>query len=363
MIPAASKDITANWLNEALHESGFLKDVNIKSIGYEQWGVGEGFVSDMARLTLDYDREAPHLPRTVVAKLPTAYESAYEMAMLFNVYEREIRFYTEMAPQSPIRTPALVYADVDLEEKKYFLLLEDCSCYQQVDQSQGLDHEQTRQVALMLADFHAYWWDRENLLSFPWMITNTGPVAWALVDAFRGYWDFSVQVPGFVAALPEGGYEAGAKLRQSYQWLIETGADDHLTIAHFDFRVDNLFFDSDNREKPVIVFDWGSTNINRGVIDLSYLLGGSLEVDLRREIEKDIVRLYHDRLQEKGISGYSWDECWQDYLKGTLIYAYIPVLAYATLDTSNPRGQLLAPLLTTRHFTTIVDNDATSLLP
>ena len=363
MIPAASKDITAKWLNEVLHGSGFLKDVNIKSIGYEQWGVGEGFVSDMARLTLDYDREALHLPRTVVAKLPTAYESAYEMAMLFNVYEREIRFYTEMAPQSPIRTPALVYADVDLEEKKYILLLEDCSCYQQVDQSQGLDHEQTRQVALMLADFHAYWWDRENLLSFPWMITNTGPVAWALVDAFRGYWDFSVQVPGFVAALPEGGYEAGAKLRQSYQWLIETGADDHLTIAHFDFRVDNLFFDSGNREKPVIVFDWGSTNINRGVIDLSYLLGGSLEVDLRREIEKDIVRLYHDRLQEKGISGYSWDECWQDYLKGTLIYAYIPVLAYATLDTSNPRGQLLAPLLTTRHFTTIVDNDATSLLP
>ncbi|MBC8477688.1 MAG: hypothetical protein H8D49_05020, partial [Dehalococcoidia bacterium] len=82
MIPTASKDITANWLNEVLHESGFLKDVDITSIGYEQWGVGEGFVSDMARLTLNYDREAPHLPRTVIAKLPTSFESAHAVAML-----------------------------------------------------------------------------------------------------------------------------------------------------------------------------------------------------------------------------------------------------------------------------------------
>jgi hypothetical protein len=364
MIPAASKDITASWLNEALHESGFLrKDTNITSIGYEPLGVGEGFVSDMARLSLDYDRDTHGLPRTIVAKLPTSFESAHAMAMLFNLYEKEIRFYREVAPQSPVRTPALVYADVDLEEKKYILLLEDCSCYQQVDQLQGLNHEQTRQVALMLADFHAYWWDAEDLYSFPWMPTNTGPVAWALVDAFRGYWDVSIQMPDFVAALPEGGYEAGAKLRESYQWLIETGPDDDLTISHFDFRVDNLFFDPGNSEHPVIVYDWQAFNINRGVVDLSYLLGGSLPIELRREIEEDIVRLYHDRLGEKGVSGYSWDECWQDYLKGTLTYAYIPVLAYATLDTSDPRGKQLASLLTTRHFTAIVDNDATSLLP
>ena len=363
MIPATSKDITANWLNEVLHESGFLKDVNITSIGYEQWGVGEGFVSDMARLTLNYDREAPLLPRTIVAKLPTSFESAHAVAMLFNLYEREIRFYTEVVPQSPIRTPALVYSDVDLEEKKYILLLEDCSCYEQVDQLQGLNHEQTRQVALMLADFHAHWWDRENLLSFPWMPTNKGESAWALVDTYKGYWDASVQMPDFVAALPEGGYEAGAKLRESYQWLIETGADDHLTISHFDFRVDNLFFDPGNSEYPVIVFDWQASNTNRGVVDLSYLLGGSLPIELRREIEEDIVRLYHNRLLEKGISGYSYDECWEDYLKGTLIFAYIPVLAYASLDTGDARGKQLASLLTTRHFTTIVDNNATSQLP
>jgi len=363
MIPARSADITAEWLNQALHQSGFLKDANITSIGYQQWGTGEGFVSDMARFTLTYDRAAPGLPASLVAKLPTSFESAHAMAMLFNIYEREIRFYAEAAPRSPIRTPELIYCDVAPENQRYILLMEDCSCYQAVDQIEGLTREQVEQVALMLADFHARWWDADDLYSFPWMPTNTGPVAWALVDAFRGYWDFSVQVPGFVDALPEGGREAGDRIREQYHWLIETGANEHLTIAHFDFRVDNLFFDPGNSEKPVIVYDWQAANINRGVIDLSYLLGGSVTVDMRRQIEKDIVRLYHDRLQERGVSGYSWEECWDDYRKGNLVFAYIPPLVYATLDTSDARGQVLAPLLVNRHFTAIVDNDSTSLFP
>ena len=164
-----------------------------------------------------------------------------------------------------------------------------------------------------------------------------------------------------MAALPEGGREGGLKIYDNFTWIIENAPKNHLTISHFDFRVDNLFFDVKNADNPVIMFDWGSAVIHRGVIDLSYFLGGSLTIDLRRKIEREIVKLYYERLLEKGVSGYSFDECWQDYLMGTLIYAYIPVLAYASLDRSDERAQRLAPLLTERHFTTIVDNDATSL--
>lgn len=64
---------------------------------------------------------------------------------------------------------------------------------------------------------------------------------------------------------------------------------------------------------------------------------------------------------DNGITGYNFEDCWYDYLQGTLIFAYIPVLAFASLDTSDERGQTLAKLLTNRHFATIVDNDATSV--
>ena len=48
MIPKRTKRITTEWLNEVLHNSGYLEDVNIVSITREPWGAGEGFVSDMA---------------------------------------------------------------------------------------------------------------------------------------------------------------------------------------------------------------------------------------------------------------------------------------------------------------------------
>jgi hypothetical protein len=363
MIPASLKDITADWLNDVLHSSRYLEDVNIESIEQETMAVGEGFVSDMARITLKYDRDAPHLPKTIIAKFPVSFESANAVAMLFRLYEREVRFYSEVAKKSPIRTPGLVYCDMDLESNRFALLLEDCACYQQVDQIKGLDYETTKRVALMLADFHAHWWDTEELESLTWMPGPGSPEAMALVDTYVGGWDFSVQSELFTSALPEGGREAGEKIRKQYPLLMENAASDKLTITHFDFRVDNLFFDFENRENPVIVFDWGSASKYRGVIDLSYFLGGSITVDLRRQIEKEIIKIYHQRLLENGVSGYSYDECWEDYLMGTILYAYLPVLAFSSLDMSDERAKELGKLIINRHFATIVDNNSTSIFP
>ena len=103
--------------------------------------------------------------------------------------------------------------------------------------------------------------------------------------------------------------------------------------------------------------------VYRGPIDLAYMFGGSLPVKMRRELEGGLVRLYHRRLLEKGVTGYSFEECWQDYLVGALLYAYIPPLAFASLDTSDKRGKGLGAVLARRHFTSIVDNRATDLLP
>jgi len=361
MIPARSKDITSDWLNNVLHACGFLGDANIKAMTHEPWGVGEGFVSDMARLTLDYDRDAAHLPRTMIAKLPTTYESARAVAMLFNLYEREIRFYSEVAPQSPIRTPGLIYYDIDSESQRYILIMEDCSGYTQIDQIVGLDYEQTKRVTLMIADFHAHWWDADNLFSFPWMPKPKGPEAMALIDTYRGCWDFSAQSEEFKAFLPEGGYEAGVAIHKHFPWLVEDVRDNNITIAHFDFRVDNMFFDFENTENPISVFDWGSAVVNGGILDLAYLLGGSITIELRRKIEKEIVQLYLDRLSQKGVSGYSFDDCWTDYLKGLMCYAYIPVLGFTSLDLSDERAVQLGEAMIKRHFTAIVDNDATSI--
>jgi hypothetical protein len=364
MLPAGIKDITAEWINDALHENGFLKrDRNILSIEIKPMAVGEGFQSDMARIIPKYDREDSSLPEAMVAKLPTSYEAANYVAMLFNTYEREIRFYKEVAPRSPIRTPGLILGEFDGTAKRYVLLLEDCGCYAQVDQISGLTEEQLGQVIDKIADFHAHWWNSPDLSSIPWMPGPRGPAAYALAEFYKGCWDTAEKVPEFLAALPPGGKEAGLKIYEYIFWMVHDAApEDNLTITHFDFRGDNLFFDESNEKDPVIVFDWQATSIYRGPLDIGYLMGGSISQELRRRVEKKMMQRYYQRLLEKGVKGYTFEDCLYDYLGGLLVYAYIPVLAYSRLDMSSERGQELARLLTERHFSAIVDHDTTGYL-
>ena len=257
IIPKRTKRITSEWLNEVLHGSGYLKDINIESISREPWGVGEGFLSDMARLTITYNKESSNLPKTMIVKMPTTYRTALTLALQYNFYEKEIRFYSEVAPKSPIRVPGVIYSDYDSEAKKYILILEDCSCYKMVDQIKGLNYEQTKQAIKNIADFHARWWDAPDLFSFDWMAKPKGENAIALIDTFRNSWVFAAKSKEFLEILPEGGREVGEKIYKHFSWLINSGRDDgNLTITHYDYRADNMFFDAENSENPIITIDW-----------------------------------------------------------------------------------------------------------
>jgi Ser/Thr protein kinase RdoA (MazF antagonist) len=144
---------------------------------------------------------------------------------------------------------------------------------------------------------------------------------------------------------------------------MENMPDDKLTIFHFDLRADNMFFDWDTPEDPLVVFDWATLGIGRGARDLSVPLGLSMATELRRQVEKDIVKVYHQRLLDRGISGYSFDECWTDYLRGLLQKTLMPIATFSRLDLSDPRAKKLANVATHRVFSAVLDNQATSLLP
>ncbi|KKK45077.1 hypothetical protein LCGC14_1506850 [marine sediment metagenome] len=363
MIPKRTKRITAEWLNEVLHDSGYLKDFNIESISREPCGVGEGFVSDMARLAITYDKDSSELPKTMIVKMPTTFRTALAVALQYNLYEKEIRFYHEVAPKSPIRVPGLIYSDFDSEAKKYILILEDCSCYKMIDQVEGLNYEQTKQAIISIADFHARWWDAPDLFSFDWMAKPRDETTMAFIDTFHKSWDLAIKSEGFHEFIPEGGLEVGEKIYKHFSWMMNDVPDDNLSIAHFDYRADNMFFDSGNSDNPLIVIDWSSPLVTRSILDVAYLLGTSIEIDLRRKIEKEMLKLYIKRLEEKGITSYDFDMAWYDYLKSLMVYAYLPPLGYTQLDMSDPRAIELGKAIDNRLFGAIIENDATSVFP
>ncbi|UCG54006.1 MAG: phosphotransferase, partial [Dehalococcoidia bacterium] len=227
----------------------------------------------------------------------------------------------------------------------------------------GINYEQAKAITLAIAEFHARWWDDTNLSTCSALRPPTDTVSEFEIDFFRTSWEMCSAREDFRQYLPEGGFEVSKLLYEKYHLLKDNNPEDKLTIVHSDFRADNVFIDDNNEEQPVIVFDWALAIVWRGVADISFLLGTSVDTDLRRNIEKDLIQQYYNRLIECGVKRYSFDECWTDYLKGYLYFTTNPLAIFALGDRSSARGKKRSVQPVGRWFSAIIDNDAISLLP
>ena len=356
-------DITLQWLDEALHESGLLEENHLRTLTQLPLGVGSGNMSLLTKLAVTYERDDEKLPKTMIIKIPTTFASARDIGNQLNAYERETRFYIDIADKIPMRTPKLIFGASDKETDTYILILEDCSRFALIDQIKGLDTKVSELIAVKLADFHAAWWNKKGLSSFTWLPRPRGQEIQSTVNILRTTIETCDKSDEFKNLLPRGGWEACQKISERADLLVQSITDSNLTIIHSDFRSDNLFIDNNTPADPLVVFDWQMVQISRGIFDLSYLFGASIDIEIRRKIERNIIKIYYERLQHNGIKSYSFDECWADYLKGWLIYTYILTMAYASLDNSNARAFEVVKRSEARWFSAIVDNNAISVLP
>ena len=60
-------------------------------------------------------------------------------------------------------------------------------------------------------------------------------------------------------------------------------------------------------------------------MDLAYLMAVHWFPDRRARLEQPLLRRYHRRLEEHGVQGYSWDDCWLDYRYSVFRCLQIPL--------------------------------------
>ena len=63
----------------------------------------------------------------------------------------------------------------------------------------------------------------------------------------------------------------------------------------------------------VAALDWQTLSLALPARDLAYLVATSLEPEVRRSCEEEVVAAYHARLVELGVEGYDLATCWDDY--------------------------------------------------
>ena len=140
-----------------------------RSTAVEQTPVGTGQMCDSVRLAPDATTGRPTRPATVVAKLPAADETSRATALSLRSYENEVRFYQQLAPELPIRTPHVFHADIDVETASFVLLLEDLAPAEQGDQLAGCTPEVAKVAVDELVRLHAPRWDDPTLADLEWL--------------------------------------------------------------------------------------------------------------------------------------------------------------------------------------------------
>jgi len=355
-LPTTTSEITAEWMTDALRGSGTIgPGTAVESVILDASAAGVGFMGEVGKVGVVYSGDATEAPTSIIAKFPTASPDIRAMMHPTRIYEREHRFYAELAPKTPLRTPAVYHVTCETaeapEDERYMLLMEDLSSLTVGDQVAGLTVEQARAALIGLAGHHAAFWNGAGLENADFIPIINGPLNQAGASIYE------VSLPGFMEAF---GDAIKPELRDYVEGYaaVRTQIIDDLeamphTLVHFDFRADNLLFDTDD---SVAVVDWQTISQGGGAADLGYLLSQNLSTDDRRAHEVELLRGYHDALVGHGVTGYDFDALLADYRVGITCGWVIPVLAVGSLDFTSERAVALWTAVVERAQNALIDH-------
>ena len=309
MIPNSVRDITHAWLNDVLRSA--LGSGN-EIAEYEIQPLNEfGIMSSLWRVSFGYSSQSLAGPKTLVVKLPSADPRTREMGHKGGFYEREVRFYNEIASVGALPVPRLYYAESDPVSGKFVLVLEDLGSISHGDQEAEANMSQVRTALTHLARMHAAWWESPRLADAQWLLRwPDSEAARHAGPAFEGSWRMFLENRDFPipAELRNSGGEIG-------QWMPKIAAEmggAPRTLLHGDFHPPNVYFDA-SAAREVIAVDWQVAAHGRCVFDAACVLATWISSGTRRTNGNELLAYYHQKLLDQDIGGYTLEDCIRDY--------------------------------------------------
>ena len=327
-LPRCAGDISAAWLSSALG-GGDVAGVSVESLGSS-----EGFTGQVVRLAL---AGSGGIPATVIAKFPNADDGRKALFHRLAYAQRELAFYTVVAPSSGLRVPHLYFGAVDAASGDSLLLLEDLGAERCLGslQSECSLHDAMSAVAA-IAGFHAAYWGNTDALEW---LPDIRLGAKKTREALAGPWRpvFDDRVRRYAPELVANGAPVAQLLDVLGDRLAEVRdamAQPPTTVVHSDFRADNIFRMPDG---GVAVIDWENIVRARGAVDLGVFAMASLSVQSRRTHESALLSIYVNAVEAGGVDDYGQPECLRDYRLGIANALVVMVLGVVVLDTLTQR--------------------------
>jgi len=342
------KDINLKWLQDTLGgQEEFIKD-GVIDLNVKKVGEGIGQLGEFA--LLETTRESGK-KTNIFAKLQTQTEDMDNLAKDYKFYIREVRFYEFLAKSINVKTPKAYYVEYNPENERVVLLLEYMDGWYNPDQIKGATEKEIEVAINGLIPISTQFWG--TIQEIDWVPNMKVDYMLRIIDDMR---DYSPEFLNRFSRIMNGSRKANLnKIVEFYPNFPDLFTQGTLTLNHWDYRVENLFFTPEVDD--ITVIDWQLMMAHLPGWDLAYLLFTNIEVDLRRKIYTSCCRQYLDGLGKEGIH-FLEEDLERNMMLSLLAMTNFPVIGGANADKENERSIKLFEVLGERIFSAIEDYDA-----
>jgi hypothetical protein len=341
-------DLTVSWLTAAIG-AGLVADFTVERIG-------TGQMSECYRVRLSYTDARSDGPESVVLKVAATDPVSRQTGLALGLYEREVRFYGDIAPGLGGPIAPCYHAAIDTATGAFDLLLGDAGPAVVGEEIAGATTEQARLAVVELGRLHGPLLGDESLAEAPWL-NRDAPLNQAMItQLYAGFIErYGDQIAPEHRMVCEHLVAAfdGYLAQESEQGRIQG-------LVHGDYRLDNMLFGTAEADRALTVVDWQTVSWGPALTDLSYFLGCALSTQDRRAENHALLRAYHEALGPA--APITFDDV-ADGVRRQSFFGVMMAIVSAMLVERTERGDRMFVTMLERHCDHVLDTDALATLP
>ncbi len=339
-------DLTAEWLTAAI---GFPVG------GFTIDRIGTGQMSECYRVGLTY-ADSVEGPASVVLKVAATDPTSRQTGMALGLYEREVRFYADVAPRLGGPVAECYYNSYDPETGIFALLLDDAAPAEVGNEIRGATIEDAVLALTELGRLHAPVIGNESLADAEWL-TRAAPLDQALIgQLWAGFAD------RYGDAITAEQRQACERLAGSFDaYLADESMPERIKgLVHGDYRLDNMLFGRPGSRRDLTVVDWQTVTWGPAMTDVAYFIGCAVTIDDRRAHYDELLRAYHEGLGPD--SGITLDEVREGVRRQSFAGVMMAVVSSMLVERTE-RGDEMFLTMLDRHTSHVLDTGALDVLP
>lgn len=348
-LPATPQEITADWLSQVLGHK--VKNATIVKEIHS--------TASKILLELSYENEVKEdeAPTQICIKGGFNQQLIALHPSLMWTYRREAEFYYYVRPIVSMNLPKTWYCSTDTVNGQGLVIMANLAA-EGCDFGQPLKPwivDRVRAGVEQLAALHGRTWGASEE-EFPWLVADKAIGGNPLEGMIRSLlsppaWEMRF-VKSAAPPLPEA-IANRERMERAFKTMWATENAKFKCVAHGDAHIGNTFIRPDGT--PGFI-DWQAPFAGVALQDVAYFITGSLETELRRKHEVELVEHYLQALHKASGPKFTKDDIWTDYRKHVL-----HGLAWAlTAPGMQPDENVF--IMTERHAAAALDHKTFELL-